>query len=198
MEITTSPHRSAPTPWGRLMVFVVILGPVTVLVLLPLGLGLQRYVMSGDSMNGGIDRGSVVFERTVPVSDLRVGDVITYEPPASADRDGMVTHRIVEIEPQGIRTQGDANARPDPWTLRPEGSTVPRVVFALPWVGYVYLFLLRPQTWALALVSLAVLAVLVSSELIRRQRVLSSARGLLVQAGVARGPGGTRDGNSAN
>src|SRR6201999_3525964 len=40
MEITTSPHRPASTPWGRLFAIVVILGPVTILVLLPIGLGL--------------------------------------------------------------------------------------------------------------------------------------------------------------
>ena len=44
MEITTSPHRPASTPWGRLVALVVILAPVTALVLLPIGLGLQRWV----------------------------------------------------------------------------------------------------------------------------------------------------------
>lgn len=154
MEITTSPHRPASTPWGRLLAFVVILGPVTVLVLLPIGLGLQRYVMTGDSMAGdrpgSFGRGTVVFERAVPVSDLRPGDVITYRPPASADVDGMVTHRIVEITPEGVRTQGDARSAPDPWLLEPEGSAVPRVVFDLPYVGYAYLALADPLLWLLA------------------------------------------------
>jgi signal peptidase I len=173
MEISTSPHRPAPTPWGRLLVFLVILGPVTVLVLLPIGLGLERYVMSGDSMNGGIDKGSVVFERPVPVSDLRLGDVITYQAPASSGQDGMVTHRIVSISSDGIQTQGDASTTRDPWTLRPQRPTVPRVVFALPWVGYGYLWLLHPQAWMLLLGSLAVLGVLLSSEMMRRRRVVT-------------------------
>jgi signal peptidase len=173
MEISTSPHRPAPTPWGRLLVFLIILGPVTVLVLLPIGLGLERYVMSGDSMNGGIDKGSVVFERAVPVSDLRVGDVITYQAPASSGQDGMVTHRIVSIDSDGMQTQGDARTTRDPWTLRPQQPTVPRVVFALPWVGYGYLWLLHPQAWILLLGSLAVLGVLLSSEMARRRRVVT-------------------------
>ncbi len=71
MEIETAPHRPAPTPWGRLLLFVVVFGPVTFLVLLPIGLGLERYVMTGDSMSGAIGQGSIVFERVVPVSDLR-------------------------------------------------------------------------------------------------------------------------------
>lgn len=174
MEITTSPHRPASTPWGRLLALVVILGPVTVLVLLPIGLGLQRYVMTGDSMGGNrpdsIPRGSVVFERPVPVDDLRVGDVITYRPPASAHVDGMVTHRIVAIEPTGIVTQGDALDRPDPWRLQPEGTVVPRVVLSLQWVGYVYLVLSDPVLWLLLLGSAGLLAVLVTGSLLRTRR----------------------------
>jgi signal peptidase I len=165
MEITTSPHRPASTPWGRLLALVVILGPVTVLVLLPIGLGLQRYVMTSDSMAGGgpgsAGRGSVVFERAVPVSDLRPGDVITYRPPPSAGVDGMVTHRIVDITPSGIRTQGDARAEPDPWLLVPDGPVVPRVVLTLPYVGYAYLALADPFLWLLVAggVGLVLLAV---------------------------------------
>ena len=167
MEITTSPHRPAPTPWGRLLALVVILGPVTVLVLLPIGLGLQRYVMTGDSMDGdradSIPRGAVVFERLVPVADLRVGDVITYRPPESADADGMVTHRIIAIEPDGIVTQGDGRAAPDPWRLQPDTSVVPRVVFSVPWVGYAYLVLADPLLWLLLVGSIGLVVLLVTS-----------------------------------
>jgi signal peptidase len=173
MEITTSPHRPASTPWGRLLALVVILGPVTALVLLPIGLGLQRYVMSGDSMAGdapgSIPRGAVVFERSVPVNDLRTGDVITYLPPPSSGEDSMVTHRIVEIAPDGIRTQGDANAAPDPWVLVPEGPVVPRVAFTLPYVGYAYLALADPWLWLLAIGG-AGLVLLAATSAIRRPR----------------------------
>lgn len=178
MEITTSPHRPASTPWGRLLALVVILGPVTILVLLPIGLGLQRYVMTGDSMDGGrpdsIPRGAVVFERRVPVDDLRVGDVITYQPPASAHVDGMVTHRVVMIEPGGITTQGDGNAQRDPWLLDPRVGVVPRVVFTVPWVGYAYLVLADPVLWLMVVGSAGVLGLLVASSL-RRSRAATVA-----------------------
>src|SRR6478735_1907068 len=98
MEIETAPRHPAPTPWGRLVLFVVLFGPVTLLVLLPIGLGLERYVMTGDSMAGSIGQGSIAFERVVPVSDLRVGDVITYRAPDVDGHDAMVTHRIVSVE----------------------------------------------------------------------------------------------------
>jgi signal peptidase I len=184
MEITTSPHRPASTPWGRLLVLVVILGPVTILVLLPIGLRLERYVMSGNSMDGSIDRGSVVFERAVPINDLRVGDVITYRPPASSAVEGMVTHRIVSIGPEGIVTQGDAEASPDPWWLHPEEPTMPRVVFTLPLVGYAYLVFLDPYTLLLGLVAAGVLALLLVSELVRRPRGSSAPDGVVTDVPV--------------
>lgn len=173
MEITTSPHRPAPTPWGRLLALVVVLGPVSILVLLPIGLGLERYVMSGDSMDGGdhgIAQGTVLFERAVPVSDVRVGDVITYHPPESAGVDGMVTHRVVAVRANGVVTQGDGESRRDPWVLRNDAPEVSEVVFTLPWVGYAYLLIADPGIWLLVLLSAGALAVLLSGELRRRRR----------------------------
>ena len=188
MEITTSPHRPAPTPWGRLLALVVILGPVTILVLLPIGLGLQRYVMTGDSMAGdrpdSIGRGAVVFERVVPVDDLRPGDVITYQPPSSAGVDGMVTHRVVSVGPGGIATQGDAEPAPDSWRLPPETTAVPRVVFSVPWVGYAYLVLADPFLWLLLIGGVGFLGLLVAGSL-RRMRPVAPAP---VEVGVGAEP----------
>ena len=50
-------------------------------VLLPALLGFQRYVITSGSMTGTYDRGSLVYDRVVPTSSLKVGDVITYDPP---------------------------------------------------------------------------------------------------------------------
>lgn len=173
MEITPSPNRPAPTPWGRLLVLVVVLAPVSMLVLLPIGLGLERYVMSGDSMDAGdrgISPGTVLFEREVPLSEIRVGDVITYRPPVSTGIDGMVTHRVVVVREGVVVTQGDAEPRRDPWVLRDDPPTVSRVDFKLPYVGYAYLLVANPGIWALVVVSAGLLALLLSGE-IRRRRV---------------------------
>lgn len=165
MEIETAPRHPAPAPWGRLVLFVVLFAPVTLLVLLPIGLGLQRYVMTGSSMAGSIDRGSIVFERSVPLSDLRVGDVITYPHPEAAEDDAMITHRIVSVRPDGIRTRGDAEARLDPWVVRPDSPTMSRVEFTLPWIGWAYLLLFRAQSWILSLAAASGLVVVLSRHL---------------------------------
>jgi signal peptidase len=116
------------------------LGAVT---FVPAALGLSHYVIVGGSMTGTIDRGSVAFDEQVPVSALRVGDVITYNPPSdapAADSTSLVTHRIVSIRPgRGrpvFRTKGDANQAPDPWTFSLDQPTQARVVGHVPYVGY--------------------------------------------------------------
>ncbi|MDF1602943.1 hypothetical protein [Nocardioides sp. YIM 152315] len=181
MEITTAPRPPAPTPWGRWVLLVVLIAPVTVLVLLPIGLGLERVVITGSSMDGprdgGLSRGSIAFERIVPVSDLRVGDVITYQRPGAADGDAMVTHRIVATGPEGIVTRGDAVPTADPWTLRPEEPTLRRVEFAVPWVGWAYLLHLNPVGWALTVGSALVLVALGAQRHRRRTPSLRPAEG---------------------
>lgn len=183
MEITPAPHRPAPTPWGRLLALVIVLGPVSILVLLPIGLGLERYVMSGDSMDAGdqgIGQGTVLFERVVPVNEVRVGDVITYHPPKEAGVDGMVTHRVVSVRPAGVLTQGDAEPARDPWLLPSDAPDVSRVVFELPWVGYAYLFVADPGTWLIVIICAGALAVLLSGELKRRRAPVRPAEKVLV------------------
>jgi signal peptidase I len=112
------------------------------LMLLPGLLGYQRYVITSGSMTGTYDRGSIVFDDVVPVSDLRVGDAITYTPPPGSGPSGRITHRIVWIGPDqlgrpALRTQGDANESADPWTFTLDGQTQARVAFHVPYVGYV-------------------------------------------------------------
>lgn len=117
------------------------------LALLAPGLfGLHRYVITGGSMSGAFEPGAVVFEREVPVEDLRIGDVITYQPPLDSGAQNLVTHRIVEIEAdpeQGVlfTTKGDANAAADPWQFRIDGATQPTVVFAVEHVGWPLIWL---------------------------------------------------------
>ena len=112
-------------------------------MLVPAALGYQRYVIVSDSMTGTYDRGSLVYDRVVPTAGLRVGDVITYEPPRGAGPEGRVTHRIFSIgrDRQGrsvYRTKGDANAAPDPWEFTLNEGRQARVVLGVPYVGYAF------------------------------------------------------------
>jgi signal peptidase I len=109
-------------------------------MLLPAAFGYHRYVITGSSMQGTYDRGSIVFDKPVPVSDLKLGDVITYSPPADTGVHGLITHRIISIRhgEQGtsFRTKGDANESRDPWRFQLDQPTQARVAFSIPYVGF--------------------------------------------------------------
>jgi signal peptidase I len=89
-------------------------------------------VYSG-SMQPAMSPGDAVVVVRTPTSSLRVGDILTYHVP-TADHH-VQTHRIVWLHhARGgllVRTQGDGNARRDPWTARissPSSWTVATVI----------------------------------------------------------------------
>ena len=110
--------------------------------LVPALWGWQRYAIVSGSMTGSYDRGTLVLAEVVPVSDLRVGDVITYTPPAGAGPQHLVTHRIHSLERDGsappvFRTKGDANRVADPWTFTLGQETQARARAGVPYAGFV-------------------------------------------------------------
>jgi signal peptidase len=107
-------------------------------VLVPALLGFQRYVITSGSMTGTYDRGSLVFDRVVPTSSVRAGDVITFRPPGQV---GLVTHRILSVRTvrgqRVLRTKGDANPMPDAWgAFALHGADQARVAFHIPYAGF--------------------------------------------------------------
>jgi len=118
---------------------------VAMLVLLPSLFGWQRYAIVSGSMTGTYDRGSLVLDEVVPVGELKVGDVITYMPPAG---DHLITHRISWIGHDAagarvFRTKGDANPVADGWTFRLDRETQARVRVGVPYAGYALMALGR-------------------------------------------------------
>jgi signal peptidase I len=136
----------------------------------PLLFGWQFYAVDGGSMEPAIALGSVVAVQPVSLSQLRVGDIITF-----ADRsepDTRVTHRVVGVDSRGgrqvVRTRGDANELED--AVPVEGDQfVGRVASYLPYVGSVADSLSGPYTLFALACSLGVL--LVSQVLGRGKRL---------------------------
>ena len=126
------------------------------LLVLPALAGYQRYAIVSGSMTGTYDRGSIVYDEEVPVSDLKVGDPITYAPPPNASPEELVTHRIVwigrnEAGEETFRTKGDANETADPWTFTLEKPEQAKVAFSIPYVGYLLAALSIPTVRMLAI-----------------------------------------------
>lgn len=143
MATAKSPRRSLP---ARLLAALLNLAVVVAILaslawIVPSLYGYERYVITGGSMSGSIEKGSVVFSRPTPVSDLVVGDVITYLPPPDSGITTLVTHRITAVKADAdgvlsLRTRGDANETVDPWRFSLTGDLQPVVAFHVPLVGH--------------------------------------------------------------
>ena len=127
--------------WWPVNAACVVITLLACAFLLPSVMGMQRYAITGTSMTGTIDRGSVVFEEVVPVHDLEAGDIITYTPPPGSGIDHPITHRIVARDGDTLRTKGDAVPQRDPWHFQLDDSMQARVKYSVPYVGYLFIAL---------------------------------------------------------
>lgn len=107
----------------------------------------HSYVVLSSSMSPTYEAGDAVVVNEVPPEKIQEGDVITFRAPSGiagqtegADR---ITHRVVRVvEKDGelyFRTKGDANEEVDK-QLVPAENVVGRVVFGIPYIGYVTTF----------------------------------------------------------
>lgn len=113
----------------------------------PRFLGYQTSTMLTGSMAPLINPGDVVVTVPTPVSSLKNGDIITYKIPVEDQR--VETHRVIEVIRNGngttaIRTKGDANNGPDPWTATVQGTTVYVHSATIPYLGTVIRTLREP------------------------------------------------------
>ena len=122
-----------------------ILCVIAIVFLVMLVAGVKFYVITGGSMTGTIDKGSLCMDRTVSVESLKVGDIVTFTGPETTKN---VTHRIIsktKVDGQLVfQTQGDANKSADPWKITFEKSVQARYWFHIPYVGYAFAFLSIP------------------------------------------------------
>jgi signal peptidase len=122
--------------------------------LAPRLLGYSSVIVYGGSMADSVPVGSIAVTEKVRPEDVGVGDVIVFHPPATPLNSLPLMHRVVSVrEEEGQRvfqTKGDANPTPDPTevALQDTGS---RVVYTVPYVGYLVNFAGTPLGWALLL-----------------------------------------------
>jgi signal peptidase len=123
--------------------------------LAPRLLGYSSVIVYGGSMAGTIPVGSIAVTEQVSMEDVGVGDVIVFHPPTTSPNSLPLMHRVVSIrEEEGQRlfqTKGDSNATPDPAEVALQG-TGSRVVYTVPYVGYLVNFARTPVGWSLLLV----------------------------------------------
>ncbi|MGY1681963.1 signal peptidase I [Geodermatophilus sp. SYSU D01176] len=142
--------RAAPAFTGRWSVRLLVAVAVLAFAVLAAGphlLGYRTMTMLTASMAPGIDPGDVVISTPLAVTDVTEGMVISYHIPVDDHR--VVTHRVIDVQhaPDGavtVRTKGDANDHPDPWTAVLQGDTAYQVRAVLPAVGHLITALRTP------------------------------------------------------
>lgn len=110
-------------------ILMVVLLALAAVLIVPVILGYTELAVLTGSMQPTIPVGSLIYVKEVEPSTMQMGDVVTYQ----LEGDTMVTHRVVEVNPDEgyLVTQGDANGQ----------ITFDRIVgkmdFHLPYLGYI-------------------------------------------------------------
>lgn len=116
--------------------------------LLPIPGNIQVKVVKSGSMEPNIKTGGVVVIK--PANDYVVGDVITFGKDTKTQI--PTTHRIVGVEGTGalktFTTKGDANDAEDPTVTR-LSDVHGKVIFSVPYLGFVLDFAKKPIGFAL-------------------------------------------------
>ncbi|HZX50228.1 MAG TPA: signal peptidase I [Candidatus Paceibacterota bacterium] len=132
-------------------------------------------VVQSGSMEPAIHTGAVVVVK--PSSEYQQGDIITFGP--ATKKTPPITHRIVNIEGQGraatYQTKGDANENADPNPV-PSRDVLGKVIFNVPYIGYVIDFARQPIGFAL-IIGIPAL-VIIGDEM---RKIMVEARRLLKQ-----------------
>jgi signal peptidase len=102
--------------------------------------GYRVYVVRTGSMVPTLHPGDLVVDR-VPKGTYHAGEVITF--PASGP-ESVVTHRIAAVQGSAIKTKGDANTTPDPWTV-PRSSIEGVMIGKVRFGGYLLVYLHHPS-----------------------------------------------------
>lgn len=115
----------------------ILVGIIVILLFvffIPQCLGYQPYNIQTGSMEPKFPVGSMIYVKSTPLEDLKVGDIVTFR--TSPEGGWIVTHRISQIDKETavIVTKGDANNTEDGSILY--SSIIGRAAnFAIPFLG---------------------------------------------------------------
>ncbi|MFX1605084.1 MAG: signal peptidase I [Promethearchaeota archaeon] len=140
----------AGATFGGYGVFMIAMGTPSPLV-----------VVTSESMVPTFEIGHLLVLQAQAPEDIIVGDIVVYK--ATWHTQAPVVHRVIQVEyvdgEYRYYTQGDANSIPDQG-YRTYDDIIGVVVFAIPWIGNITLFLQTPGVLPIILVLLIILIML--------------------------------------
>jgi len=127
-------------------------------------------VRSG-SMAPAIERGTLVIGKSVKPESIAVNDIIIFRPVGVGEN--LLVHRVIGIElksPRLFQTKGDAETKPDPYPV-PAQNVMAKVLFSLPLLGYLAMFLKTPYGFVMSVVVPGLVIIAVCIYGIRRELI---------------------------
>lgn len=184
--------------YGFFITMMLAIAGLLVASMLPIPGNIELKIVKSGSMEPTIPTGSLVIVK--PSANYGVGDVITFG--ADTKTEIPTTHRIIEFETDEngrsvYRTKGDANEDADANAVS-RGEVIGKVVFHVPYVGFVLDFARQPLGFALLIGVPAALVILEEVMTITKEVRMALRRRKKGKGGdedaddELRGSGGTR------
>jgi len=122
--------------WAGNIILGLVLCFVLFAVLIPSVFSGSLAIVRSSSMEPAMRAGSLAVMLPIDPGDVKVGDIIVFEPPW--DPDVIVSHRVIALyhnEQLLFDTKGDATEDSDPYYV-PAENVHGKVVFSIPYLGY--------------------------------------------------------------
>ena len=107
-------------------------------VLIPSVFSGSLAIVRSSSMEPAMRAGALAVMLPVDAGDVKVGDIIAFDPPWDSGSDVTVSHRVIGVLDNGqlrFDTKGDALEGSDPYYV-PAESVQGKVLFSIPYLGY--------------------------------------------------------------
>ena len=107
-------------------------------VLIPSVFSGSLAIVRSSSMEPAMRAGALAVMLPIDAADVKVGDIIAFDPPWDSGSDVTVSHRVIGVLDNGqlrFDTKGDALEGSDPYYV-PAESVQGKVLFSIPYLGY--------------------------------------------------------------
>lgn len=139
VELSETGRKAGKIFYGLIFAVLILITATLVISTFNIPGNYKLLIVQSGSMEPNLHLGSIVI--TKPVGNYQKNDIITFSEPASPKV--LVSHRIVAVERKDVNTsyvtKGDANEDPDTEKVLKQ-SVVGKVMFSLPFVGYLVNF----------------------------------------------------------
>ena len=138
--------------WAGNIILGLMICFVLFTVLLPSAFSGSLAIVRSSSMEPAMRAGALAVMLPIDAEDVKVGDIIAFDPPWDPNPDVTVSHRVIGVDHDRdgeilFDTKGDATEESDPYYV-PAQSVHGKVVFNIPYLGYAASSVMRyVRTW---------------------------------------------------